>query len=50
MKCRELFGDGFIQISLGSADVLFLWLPEATPGMDIFISPIEQDTFMGLVG
>ncbi|KAH3730834.1 hypothetical protein DPMN_056832 [Dreissena polymorpha] len=39
------------QVSLGSSDTVFLWIPRATPNMDgvIFVNPLDQFTYMGLV-
>ncbi|XP_052805355.1 xylulose kinase-like [Mya arenaria] len=43
--------EGDVIVSLGSSDTVFLWIPRATPSMDgvIFVNPIDQATFMGLV-
>lgn len=43
--------EGDIMVSLGSSDTVFLWIPTATPGLHghIFVNPLDQNTFMGLV-
>ncbi|KAL3837411.1 hypothetical protein ACJMK2_022770 [Sinanodonta woodiana] len=42
---------GDIIVSLGSSDVIFLWLPSATPGLTghILVNPLDPDSYMGLI-
>ena len=47
VKCEKYS----FQASLGSSDALFLWLPNATPGLSghVWVNPLDPKSFMALV-
>ncbi|XP_065177521.1 xylulose kinase-like [Sycon ciliatum] len=43
--------EGDVGISLGSSDTVFVWLPEAKPGLfgHVFVNPVDTGAYMGLL-